>query len=87
MGRKAEAERLTVNASSPFHIFYVGQASSISAINSVGPFDILPGHAGFFSVLKAGEVIIDTGTELVNFTLANGIISVRDNQVELFGNI
>ncbi len=86
MSKKDDPD-LTVNASSPFHVFYEGPAVAVSAFNKVGPFDILPGHSGFFSVLKAGQVIIDTGTDLVNFDISNGFISVRNNTVELFANI
>lgn len=84
---KPQAPDLTVNASSPFHVFYEGPALAVSAFNKVGPFDILPGHSAFFSVLKSGQVIIDTGTDLVNFDITNGFVSVRNNTVELFANI
>ena len=84
---QSEDAQLTVSASSPFHVYYQGPAVALSAVNKVGPFDVLPGHSQFFSVLRAGEVVIDTGTELVNFTISNGLISVRNNDVELFANI
>ncbi len=84
---KAPESTLNVNASSPFHVFYEGPAVAVSALNRVGPFDVLPGHSGFFSVLKAGQVIIDTGSELVDFNISNGFIMVRNNTVELFANI
>jgi F0F1-type ATP synthase epsilon subunit len=53
----------------------------------VGEFDILPGHADFFSVLEPGEVSIDTGHEPITFSIANGIITARDNEVMLFVNM
>lgn len=84
---KREESLLSVNAASPFHVFYEGPALAVSAYNKVGPFDVLPGHSAFFSVLQSGEVVIDTGDELVNFTISNGFISVRKNVVELFANI
>lgn len=77
---------LNVIARSPFNVYYEGPAQSLSAVNRVGPFDILPGHADFFSVLNAGEIIIETGAdkEPVGFMINNGIITVRDNEVLLF---
>ncbi|MFI5240574.1 MAG: hypothetical protein ACHQUB_02605 [Candidatus Saccharimonadia bacterium] len=86
MASKEEAV-LTVRASSPFKVFYEGNATAVSAVNKVGPFDVLPGHSAFFSVLESGEIIIDTGSETVSFDISNGIISVRNNIVELFANI
>jgi len=78
---------LTVIARAPFHIYYEGPAQSVTATNKVGQFDVLPGHADFFSVLNPGEVIIETASEPVNFTITNGIITVRDNEVMLFVNM
>lgn len=79
-------DSLTVIARSPFNVYYEGPAQSLSAINRVGPFDILPGHADFFSVLNAGEIVIEIkpGTDPVSFIINNGIITVRDNEVLLF---
>lgn len=78
---------LSVIARAPFEVYYEGDASSVSAINRVGEFDILPGHADFFSVLSPCEVRIETDKEPVEFTISNGIITARDNQVMLFVNM
>jgi len=78
---------LNVIARAPFQKFYEGQARALSATNAVGKFDILPGHADFFSVLTPGEVIIETDAEPVSISIANGIITVRDNAVMLFVNM
>ena len=78
---------LDVVARAPFHIYYEGKAKVISAANPVGKFDVLPGHADLFSVLLPGEVSIETDAEPIIFTIANGIITVRDNRVLLFVNM
>ena len=78
---------LTVDARAPFHVYYQGPAKLISASNKVGQFDILPGHADFFSVMMPGEVIIETDGEPVTFNISNGIVTVRDDEVMLFVNI
>lgn len=79
---------LHVVARSPFNVFYEGPAQVLSAENKVGQFDILPGHADFFSVLSPGEVIIDTGkAEPVRFEISNGILTVRDDEVLLFADM
>lgn len=84
---KDEAAGLTVIARAPFHVYYEGDAHVVSAVNDVGPFDILPGHADFFSVLDPCEISIETETDSVSFNIDNGIISVRDNEVMLFVNM
>lgn len=86
--KKAEpTDQLSVIARAPFNVYYEGQANIVSAENQVGEFDILPGHADFFSMLIPGEVIIDTDKEPIKFTITNGIITVRDNEVLLFVNM
>lgn len=79
--------QLNVIARAPFHLYYEGAASSVSAANRVGEFDVLPGHADLFSMLTPGEVIIETGKEPVKFDISSGIITVRDNEVLLFVNM
>lgn len=78
---------LSVVARAPFHIYYEGPATAVTAINEIGEFDILPGHADFFSMLIDCEVIIETNAEPVKFAISNGIITVRDNEVMLFVNV
>lgn len=79
---------LSVIARSPFELYFEGQASVVSAANKVGPFDILPGHADFFSMLIPGEVIIEpVSGESVTFTITTGIMTVRDDEVLLFVNM
>lgn len=81
------AANLTVIARAPFHIYYEGPADVVTASNRIGTFDILPGHADFFSMLKEGPVTITTDKEEISFTITNGIITVRDNHALLFVNM
>lgn len=82
------SKTLNVIARAPFTVYYEGEAHAVSAINRVGPFDVLPGHADFFSVLEPGQVIIETGEkEPVTFDIHAGIITARSNEVHLFVNM
>jgi F0F1-type ATP synthase epsilon subunit len=87
MSHVDELAQLSVIARAPFQIYFKGPALAVSATNKVGPFDILPNHADFFSVLSPGEVVIETTGEPVRFTIHNGIITVRDNEVMLFADM
>ncbi|HRJ05978.1 MAG TPA: F0F1 ATP synthase subunit epsilon [Candidatus Saccharibacteria bacterium] len=81
-------ERLNVVARSPFELYFEGEATALSATNRIGDFDILPGHADFFSMLEPGEIIVTpTEGEPVKIDTKSGIITVRDNQVLLFVNM
>lgn len=87
MSQPAPIPPLKVIARAPFNVYFEGDAEAVTATNKVGQFDILPDHAEFFSILEAGEVIIETTTEPVSFQISNGIITVRNNEVLLFVNI
>ena len=84
---ETKAPELNIIARSPFHVFYEGTGQVLSATNKVGQFDVLPGHADFFSVLLPGEVIIETEADPVRFTIDSGILTVRDNKVYLFADV
>ena len=87
--KQQAVQSLKVIARSPFHIYYEGQALAVSAANKVGPFDVLPGHTDFFSVLLPGDVLIQTdeNSDPLSFPIKSGILTVRNNEVMLFVNI
>ena len=85
--QSSDSTHLKVIARAPFQLYYEGEAKLVSGENRVGKFDILPGHADFFSVMTPGEVIIETDKEPVSIAITNGIIGVRDDSVLLFLNI
>lgn len=86
---KQPEPQLSVIARAPFSVYFEGTADVVSATNKIGRFDILPGHADFFSVLTPDEIVIEPGAgkEPVVFSANNGIITVRDNEVLLFVNM
>ena len=77
---------LTVQARAPFELYYQGNALSVTATNKVGKFDILPGHADFFSVINPGDVLIETESEEITIPVSAGIVTVKDDEVLLFLN-
>jgi len=78
---------LHVIARAPFELYFDGQASAVSAVNRIGPFDILAGHADFFSMLTPSQIVIETEHDPITIDAHNGMITVRDNEVLLFVNI
>ena len=87
MSSSKEEPFLNVTARAPFHIYFEGKAQIISAKNSVGNFDILPGHADFFSMLEPCTVRINTDDEVISFKINNGILIVQNLKVSLFANL
>jgi F0F1-type ATP synthase epsilon subunit len=87
MDHNDNSSKLTVIARAPFHVYYQGPAKYVSATNKVGKFDILPGHADFFSVMVPGEVTIETEDNSIKFDVSNGFLGVRDGYVLIFVNM
>jgi F0F1-type ATP synthase epsilon subunit len=87
MTQENNASEISVIARAPFHVYFEGKATAVTATNAVGKFDVLPGHADFFSVLSPGKVTIETKTDPINFDVSDGIMTVRDNEVMLFVNM
>lgn len=89
MSKTEEIPRLYVVARAPFNLYYEGEADVLTASNRVGEFDVLPGHADFFSILEPCEVNIAVSEKIepISFNISNGILTVRDNEVLLFVNI
>ena len=84
----SELKLLRVQARSPFDAYYIGEALTVSGANKVGKFDILPGHADFFSVINPeSDIVIGTDSEDIKINVANGIVCARDDEVLLFLNI
>jgi F0F1-type ATP synthase epsilon subunit len=79
--------KLDIKIFSPYQTYYEGQAVSVSAKNKTGPFDVLSGHINFFSLLSAGEVVINTGLQHLNVKIDRGIIKVTNNHVTVFVNV
>lgn len=76
--------KLRVKVISPAQTYYDGPAMSVSAVNKVGPFDILADHANFFSLLSEGDIAINTGNQELRFPVTHGIIKASNNTILLF---
>lgn len=49
---------MAVKVYAPFQVYFEGEATSVSAINATGPFDILPRHRNFLCMLVPCDLII-----------------------------
>lgn len=79
--------KLEVKLYSQFHIYYDGSAESVSANNKTGRFDILPGHANFFTLLSEGVVKVISSGQSFDFKMTRGVAQVSGNKVKVFIDI
>src|SRR5262245_56657207 len=76
---------MNVKVYAPFKIYFEGDAFSISAASATGPFDILPHHHNFITLLLAGDVTVRpaTGAEQ-KIRISGGVMHVKKDNVVVF---
>jgi hypothetical protein len=87
---KQSDDQLTmfIKVSSPFNIYFEGQAFSISAENDTGLFDILPKHHNFMCLLKPCTIVIRTAKgEEQKIDIGGGLMHVKADKVTVFLDI
>ena len=73
-----------VKVYAPFRVYYDGRAESISAENLTGPFDILPRHHNFMTLLSPCEIIVRDGDKEEKVKINKGIMHVKADEVIVF---
>jgi len=71
---------------SPFQVFFDEAAHSISGVNDTGPFDILPRHHNFISLLSPCDLIVRTvkAGDDRKIRISGGIMHVKADKVIVF---
>jgi F0F1-type ATP synthase epsilon subunit len=80
-----DAKVMRVKIYAPFKIYYDAPATSITATNRVGPFDVLQGHHNFISLLLPGDITVrNDGKEDFKMRINRGVIHVKADEVKVF---
>ena len=83
--KNTKTESIEVRVYSPFRDYYDGSAFSLSAVNDTGPFDILPEHHNFISLLNPCDLVVRTvnnGDQKIK--ISGGLIHVKADKVIVF---
>jgi F0F1-type ATP synthase epsilon subunit len=78
---------LTVKIYAPFKIYFEGQAFSISAVNAVGPFDVLPKHHNFLCMLVPCELKLVTPDGPKSIKVSRALMHVKADNVVVFVDV
>lgn len=83
---KAEVPKgkMLIKVYAPFKDYFEGPANSITAENDTGPFDILPGHHKFLTLLNACELDIRTDESEEKIKIDRGVMFVKEDRVTVF---
>lgn len=68
----------------PFNVYVDEDAYSISAANLTGPFDVLPRHHNFITILEACDIVVKTPYDIKTITISRGVMHVRTDKVTVF---
>jgi F0F1-type ATP synthase epsilon subunit len=79
-----DGKNMHVKVYAPFKTYYDGLADNISAVNETGPFDILPRHHNFMTLLSPGDIIVRSGEREEKVSITRGIMHVKADEVKVF---
>jgi F0F1-type ATP synthase epsilon subunit len=81
----AEEPTMHLKVYSPFKTYIDEIAKSVSAVNATGPFDILPHHHNFMTLLQGGELTVNTLSRgSVKIRISGGLMHVKADEVTVF---
>jgi len=78
------SDLLTVTIRDRKGVVWQGEATVVSSINSVGPFDVLQNHANFISIIKTRLVVTKMDKTKQEFNVDSGVMQVRENKIMVY---
>lgn len=68
-------------------ILFQGNAEAVSSFNEKGPFDVLPLHANFISLIRNSVTLKISNSAPKEIALNSGVLKVKENKVEVYVGI
>lgn len=65
-------------------IIFEGPAAALSSVNEQGPFDILPEHTNFITLIKKSLSISLESGEVKQFDVAGGVLHCYTSKIEIY---
>lgn len=78
---------MAVKVYAPFQVYFEGEASSVSAVNETGPFDILPHHHKFLCMLVPCELKIQSPSGDKKIKVNRALMHVKADSVVVFMDV
>lgn len=85
--KTAGKQIMHVKVYSPFKVYFEDDAYSISGVNATGPFDILPQHHNFMTLLTPCELLVKTvngPSPEQKIRISGGLMHVKADQITVF---
>lgn len=79
---------MRIKVYSPFKTYFDAEGYSISAVNATGPFDVLPRHHNFLTLLSPGEMLVRAARgDDQRIRISGGLMHVKADRVTVFLDI
>ena len=65
-------------------VVWEGEATAVSGRNVAGPFDVLPQHSNFISIISKKLVVKTADKKTREFNVDSGILQVREGKVMIY---
>ena len=78
---------MAVKVYAPFKVYFEGEAYSVSAVNDIGPFDILPRHHNFLCMLAPCMLTIQTSEGQQSVKIHRALMHVKADRVVVFVDV
>jgi F0F1-type ATP synthase epsilon subunit len=79
---------MAIKIAAPFKTYFDEKGYSITAQNATGPFDILPRHHNFITLLTPCELIVrPVNGDEQKFRISGGMMHVKADKVDVFLDI
>jgi len=78
---------MTIKVYAPFKVYFEGEAYSLSAVNAIGPFDILPRHHNFLCMLVPCVARIKTSEGIKEVKIHRALMHVKADSVVVFMDV
>jgi len=73
-----------VKVYSPYQNYFDDNAYSISGLNNTGPFDVLPRHHNFITLLNPCVLEVHVTNAIKRIRISRGVMHVKADQVIVF---
>lgn len=78
---------MAVKVYAPFKVYFEGDAYSVSAVNDIGPFDVLPHHHNFLCMLVPCTLSIETPSGQKTVKIHRALMHVKADRVVVFVDV
>ncbi len=75
---------MDIKVYAPFKVYFEGKGYSISAVNEIGPFDVLPRHHNFLCMLLPCDLVVKTLIDTKTIKISRALMHVNAERVTVF---